>query len=49
MVLLWCSKLDGRGSNPGWAASSFRLVPECKKGLGRIEKSKPSARATMKQ
>ena len=49
MVLLWCSKLEGRGSIPGWAASSFRLVPEWKKGLGRIEKLPPSARATMKQ
>ena len=49
MVLLWCSKLEGRGSIPGYAASSFRLVPEWKKGLGRIEKFRPSATATMKQ
>ena len=49
MVLLWCSKLEGRGSIPGWARSSFRLVPEWKKELARIEKLPPSARATMKQ
>ena len=48
MVVLWCSKPEGRGSIPGWAASSFRLAPEWKKGLGRIEKQEPSARATMK-
>ena len=49
MVLLWCSKLEKRGSFPSWAESSFRLVPEWKKRLGRIEKLPPSARATMKQ
>ena len=48
-VLLWCSKFEGRGSIPGWTASSFRLVPEWKKLLGRIEKLEPSARATRKQ
>ena len=26
MVVLWCWKPGGRGSIPGWAASSFTLV-----------------------
>ena len=38
VVVLWCWKPEGRGSISGWPASSFRLVPEWKKGLGRIEK-----------
>ena len=37
-VVLWCWKPEGLGSISGWASSSFRLVPEWKKGLGRIEK-----------
>ena len=48
MVVLWCLKPEERRSIPGWAAISFRLVPEWKKGLGRIEKYKSSARAIMK-
>ena len=31
MVVLWYLKPKGRGSFPGWAASSFTLVSEWKK------------------
>ena len=38
MVVLWYSKPKGRGSIPGWAASSFTLVSEWKNRLGRMKK-----------
>ena len=36
--MLWCSNPKGRGSIPGWAPSSFTLVSEWKKPLGRKKK-----------
>ena len=33
VVVLWCSNPEGRGSIPGWAASSFTLVSEWKKPI----------------
>ena len=33
VVVLWCWKPEGRGSTPGWAASSFTLVSEWKKPI----------------
>ena len=39
MVVLWCSKPEGRGSIPGWAASSLTLVSEWKKPIRQNEKS----------
>ena len=38
VVVLWWWKPEGRGSIPGWAASSFTLVSHWKNRLGRMKK-----------
>ena len=38
MVVLWCSKPEGRGSIPGWARVLLRWFHSGRNRLGRMKK-----------